>query len=363
MYPKVTVLMTVYNGIPYLEKAIESIIGQTYTNFEFLIVDDCSKDNSKELIISYKDKRIRLIENDRNLGQEESLNIGLSQSRGEYVARIDQDDVSMPDRLSKQVSFLNNHSNIAVVGTWGKFINKNGKITGDFVVPVDEKDIISGIILGGPIPIHPSVMFRKKPVIEQGGYNHDFSCAADYNLWAKLFLKGYKISNIREFSVHYRQHHTQDSIKRKKRQLEDTRRIVYIIQDAISKRMGYKDNETFIKYFASFIIPGDLSWIEDLECCRIGSIFDQIDEFLVRLSRYLDLNIVTLKKECWRRCLRTSLFSLEKGRIKSLRLYLSCLRRINLLWKYRLTYFYPVFFIGGANFLNFVRMMKENAEN
>src|SRR5215467_8249434 len=104
--PKVTVLLTVYNGERYLHEAIDSILGQTFQDFEFLIINDGSTDGTRELILSYHDRRIRLIDNEYNIGQTRSLNRGLVLAMGQFLARQDADDISEPDRLASQVAFL-----------------------------------------------------------------------------------------------------------------------------------------------------------------------------------------------------------------------------------------------------------------
>jgi glycosyltransferase involved in cell wall biosynthesis len=122
--PKVTVLMSVYNGEEHLREAIDSILNQTYKNFEFLIIDDGSTDGSVNIIRSYLDPRIRLIKNKKNIGITRSLNKGLKLARGEYIARMDDDDIAFPERLEKQVRFLNEHVNVGLVG--GSDITING---------------------------------------------------------------------------------------------------------------------------------------------------------------------------------------------------------------------------------------------
>ena len=115
MKPIVTVLMPVYNGKNYLNEAIESVLCQTLTNFEFLIVDDASTDNSIDLINSYNDSRIKLLKNKNNIGQTASLNKGLEMAQGKYIARFDQDDVCLPKRLEEQVAFFKKNPSISIV--------------------------------------------------------------------------------------------------------------------------------------------------------------------------------------------------------------------------------------------------------
>ncbi|MBU1854072.1 MAG: glycosyltransferase family 2 protein, partial [Candidatus Omnitrophica bacterium] len=126
MTPTITVLLTVYNGETYLKECMDSVLSQTYRDFEFLIIDDGSTDTTRAIIKSYKDNRIRLIENGRNLSQVTSLNIGLEHARGEYVARIDADDAMLPNRLERQLFFLNSRTDVALAGSWGDAIDERG---------------------------------------------------------------------------------------------------------------------------------------------------------------------------------------------------------------------------------------------
>src|SRR4051794_29608800 len=116
--PKVTVLLAVYNGERYLREAIDSILGQTFQDFEFLIINDGSTDSTREIILSYHDPRIRLVDNEDNIGQTRSLNRGLALAAGQFVARQDADDISEPERLASQVAFLEIHPEVVLLGTW-----------------------------------------------------------------------------------------------------------------------------------------------------------------------------------------------------------------------------------------------------
>src|ERR1043165_9066720 len=117
MSPHVTVLMAVYNGEPFLAKAIDSILAQTYEDFELLVVDDGSTDATPDIVRSYGDRRVRTVRNPRNIGLARSLNVGLAEARGALVARHDADDLSYPDRFRRQVEFLAAHPDVAVLGT------------------------------------------------------------------------------------------------------------------------------------------------------------------------------------------------------------------------------------------------------
>ena len=135
--PKVTVLMAVYNGERYLRDAVESILCQTFRDFQFLIINDGSTDNTRDLILSYDDARIVLVDSEHNVGQTRSLNRGLELAAGELIARQDADDISEPDRLAKQVAFLERHPEVALLGTWYKEIDVQGTVIGKRKLPCD----------------------------------------------------------------------------------------------------------------------------------------------------------------------------------------------------------------------------------
>ncbi len=201
--PKVTVLMAVYNCEQYLREAVESILGQTFQDFDFLIINDGSTDSTREVILSYDDPRIRLVDNEQNLGLTRSLNRGLELAQGEFIARQDGDDISEPERLSKQVTFLEAHPEVALLGTWYKKIDAQGNLIGLRDLPCDSTQILWGILFFCPL-IHSSIMLRKSPVLNQVGfYNESFSYAQDYELWSRI-SQHFPVGNLNEYLVRYR---------------------------------------------------------------------------------------------------------------------------------------------------------------
>ena len=205
--------MTVYNGSRFLGQAIESILGQTLSKFEFVIIDDCSTDNSTDIVKEYKDPRIRLIVNESNLGQTKSLNLGLSICSGEYVARLDQDDFSFPCRLEEQKNFLDRNSDISVVGSLSCVIDeknrKRGPVRKD---PITHEDCAFSLYINSTLPFrHPSIMYRKKLIIDEGGYNEKYQIAQDSELWFRLIVKKYHFSNIPKVLSVYRKTDFQNS--------------------------------------------------------------------------------------------------------------------------------------------------------
>jgi hypothetical protein len=184
--PTVSVLMAVYNGEAWLREAIDSILGQTFTDLEFVIVDDGSTDGSADIIASYRDPRIRSIRNARNSGLTRSLNLGLAECRGALVARQDADDVSEPSRLAEQVAYLEAHPDVAVVGTWYTKIGPDGEVLGTRPLPTLPLEIQWAMLFHCPL-IHSGVLFRREVLArETGFYDERFSYAQDYDLWSRV---------------------------------------------------------------------------------------------------------------------------------------------------------------------------------
>ena len=225
--PLVTVLMAVYNGEAYLEEAVESILAQTYQTIEFLIIDDASTDRSPEILQAYQDQRIKLLRNEANLGLTESLNVGLAQAQGKYIARMDADDVSYPQRLAQQVAFLEIHPEIGLCGTWAMDLNKGTQIPRIF--PCDDQAIRFTLLKYNPF-VHTSVMFRTQLIREHYlTYDTHFVYAQDYDLWTRM-ANYTKIANLPEFLVQYRIHNKQVTVGRFEQQ------EVYI-QQVISRQL------------------------------------------------------------------------------------------------------------------------------
>lgn len=208
--PKITVLMPVYNCELYIKEAIESILNQTFSDFEFIIIDDASSDSTVSIIKSYNDTRIKLIEKPQNSGYTNSLNFGLSIAKGEYIARMDGDDISLPERFAKQVAFLDQNARVILVGTFFKTIGEDKIIT----VPEYHEDIKLAMLKDCCIG-HPTVMMRKGYLDKFSfNYNQKKEPAEDYDLWTRLLTVG-ELHNLQEVLLHYRVHNSQVSHKRK----------------------------------------------------------------------------------------------------------------------------------------------------
>ena len=199
MNPLVSVLMSVYNGDPYLHEAIESIINQTFTDFEFIIINDGSTDKTSRIIKEYlqKDSRIVLIEQE-NMGLTKSLNKGIYYSKGKYIARQDVDDISLPNRLSKQIDFLENNNNIVMVGSYSYLFEENKKI-----IHSNNSIATNSIDLKKKLPHenqfnHGSVLFHKRTIKNIGGYREQFKYCQDYDLWLRV-IHNYDVSNMTSY--------------------------------------------------------------------------------------------------------------------------------------------------------------------
>lgn len=199
---RITVLMPVYNGEKYLSEAIESILKQTYKNFNFLIINDGSTDASENIVKSYHDSRINYIVNERNMGIIKTLNKGLKLAQTEYIVRMDADDISLPTRLEKQIEFMDKHKDIAVSGSFTYIFDENGKQKNGFF-HTGNKKIKTLLLFTNPIA-HPAVIIRKEVLDRENYfYDEDHQAVEDYGLWEKI-SHSYKITNIPEVLLKYR---------------------------------------------------------------------------------------------------------------------------------------------------------------
>ena len=194
--PKITVLMSVYIGERYLREAIDSILNQTFRDFEFLIINDGSTDSTVEILKSFKDPRIKIINNNKNIGLTKSLNKGLRLAGGEYIARQDADDISLPRRLEIQVAFLDKNPDYALIGSSYHQIDENGGICSLIKVLIEDSDIREGLKKQNWFG-HGCVMIRKDVLQEVGGYDEKYKLAQDYDLWLRI-AELYKVANIEE---------------------------------------------------------------------------------------------------------------------------------------------------------------------
>jgi glycosyltransferase involved in cell wall biosynthesis len=238
--PKVTVLMSVYNGRDFLAEAIQSILDQSYSDFEFLIIDDGSTEPLDPILQRYKDKRIVLRRHD-NMGLTRSLNKGLALATGEYIARMDADDVSLPKRLETQVRELDSDTGVDLVGCSFDIVDREGRL-------IERKELITD-------PIyrlwrlqfhnnygHGTVMLRKKSVLNVGSYDENLSYAQDYDLWSRISTRNNTVI-IPEVLYRYRmvEDGMQASVKNYDAQLINALRVSDRNLMACDDRLSQKD--------------------------------------------------------------------------------------------------------------------------
>lgn len=204
--PTVSVLLTVYNGEPYLQETVESVLKQTCENFELVIINDGSTDGTAEVLAQIDDNRIRLF-NQPNRGRPQALNRGLMKCRGEYVAIIDDDDLADPHRLERQVSVLENRPEIDILGSW--FERRNETKTPETIETVETPESDATIRRSLPTynPLaHSTITYRKNAVEQVGGYNVSLQSCVDYDLWVRLAAAGFRFAAISEPLCTIRKH-------------------------------------------------------------------------------------------------------------------------------------------------------------
>lgn len=201
----VSVLMPAYNASGYIEDAIESILGQSFRNFEFLIIDDGSTDSTVELIKRYSDSRIKLIQNETNKGLIYTLNKGLDIAQGKYIARMDADDISKPERIEKQFTFLEANPAIDILGTAFNILNTQYEIHH----PIYNEDIRIKLLDDNAFA-HPSVMMRTSALQKYNlYYKSEYKHVEDYQFWIQAAINGLGLANLDDILLLYRQHDSQ----------------------------------------------------------------------------------------------------------------------------------------------------------
>ncbi len=210
MTPKVTVLLAVHNGEPYIGEAVQSVLDQTFTDFELLVVDDASTDETVGIVERLGDGRVRILRNDHNVGQVPALNRGLLEARGQYVARLDADDACLPTRLARQVEVLDAEPRVALVGTWMDAVDDRGRLIGRLQKTLDDYvDFLYHTLIMRVYVSHPSAMYRREPVVRLGCYDEATGPAEDKDLWRKLALERFEARIVPEALVRYRLHDLQ----------------------------------------------------------------------------------------------------------------------------------------------------------
>jgi glycosyltransferase involved in cell wall biosynthesis len=277
--------MSVFNGQMYLNECIESILSQTFENFEFLILDDASNDSTYDIIKNYKDKRIKLIRNEKNLGLTKSLNLLLDIVRGEHVARIDADDVACNERFIKQTFALDENKSVGMVASNCDIINENSDFLFNHCPSSNDTALKWSFIFRNPIR-HSTVMLRKDVINKVGKYNEFFEFSQDYELWHRILINS-KIKIIPETLCKIRNHKKSISSKMLENQ--------YYFSNIVSKNQieyylkKYISNKELIKLKTIYVHR------HPIEIKEINKI--QIKDFDNILKIYFDLAL-SFEKVC-----------------------------------------------------------------
>lgn len=271
--------MSVYNSEKYLTKAIKSILKQTFTDFEFLIINDGSTDSSRDIITSYTDSRIRLIDNESNIGLTKSLNKGIDLAQGKYIARMDADDISMPKRFEKQIAFMEKHPNIGVCGGWCSLINeKNIRPYGLWKTYESNDEIKSGLIFNTQFS-HSTILIRKQQIDKYNlRYDENMYYAQDYAFSIDCALKKVESYNIQEILAKYRTYQRVDE----KKKLGQKNTVSIYQKKYITKLFGMEQTE-----FESYKLLLEKLYLNSLK--EEKEIYDLLG-FLNKLIKYSNTN-------------------------------------------------------------------------
>lgn len=210
MTPKVTVFIALYNAENYIKETIESVLNQTFNDYEILIINDGSTDNSVDVVNQFDDSRIRLLHNEKNSGERFTRHRALTEAIGKYIAVLDADDLALPNRLELQVDFLENNPNYVLCGGWAKCIDENGKLNNNLMTPKTANEEIKINMLFQNQFVNSSTMYLKDIGLKVGGYNGE-DIPPDYDFFSKLTEK-YNIANLPHYFILYRQHSNSISI-------------------------------------------------------------------------------------------------------------------------------------------------------
>ena len=259
--PLVSVVMPVFNGERFLAEAIESILAQTFTDFELLIVDDGSQDNSAEIIRAYeeRDDRIRFFQLERNVGMASARNHALDASKGEYIAAMDCDDVSMPVRLQRQVEFLQSNPEVGALGTCFRRVKHDLSLLNDFKAPLGHSRIVLNMFIGGGFVLHSSLVVRRKFLTVVGGYEPGRRHADDLELHSRMLPEtGIRYANLRDILVLYLRHDRANSFDRDAEQHLQA----WESRSRMLERLWHEAPDTTIDRFFRLHMGMKFGWVE-----------------------------------------------------------------------------------------------------
>jgi len=322
--PLVSVVMPVYNGEKYLREAIESVLNQSYSNIELIIVNDASTDSTKSIIHSYSDSRIQYVENEVNLGIVKSRNRGIDASNGEFIANLDSDDIAVPERIEKQLAFLSDNPDFGMCGTFYHTIDSKGNQIQPLQFPTTNEDIITSMLLGNCFG-NSTVMIRGHFARELK-YRTGYDIAEDFDLWCRI-SKISKLANLPFYGTLYRVHGNNVSIAKMNELLTVERKIIRQILEDLRIEFTEKEFDMHVNFFK-----------RNIDYFKEGALLQELESWLTKFyatvvkdNKYNALLLLRLIADKWmviafgiRRynlLLYNKIFNLNRG------LYIKCLHK------------------------------------
>lgn len=350
--PLVSVLMPCYNAEEHVEQALNSILGQTYSNIEVIAINDCSKDNTGTILhsIAKKDNRVKVIENEENLKLIRTLNKGISLCKGEYIARMDADDIALPQRLEKEVAFLEENRDHDIVSSlFLAFHSDSPSKKTLHYNPLKHEDLRAYMLFKSGI-CHPAVMIRKRVFSELGlKFETDYLHVEDYAFWSKAIYET-KIANIGEPLLLYRVHQQQVSSLHEDLQLENKKKVFKIHCQHLGLPQSDEDLDIYSSVAEAVPSTSSISYLEKCESLMLNIIKKNRERPFCNMSYLIDMMAIHWLRLCANSRLGISVLStlkdssLYKKECYSSRdiiiLYFKCLFKIG----YKKSFLYKIFF-------------------
>ena len=309
----VSVIMATYNTpVPMLREAVESILKQTFSDFEFLIIDDGSTDASVSYLDSIKDPRVRIIRNPQNIGITKSLNIGLREANGRYIARMDADDVSLPERFQKEFDFMESHPDVIVCGTRIGTIDETGRVLSlSPQRPHDMEDYRVRMLFQNPGPIHPTAFFNNDMLRDNNiTYNEELIHAQDYGMWETVCHYG-TVYTLDDVLLYRRKHEGQISSARRGTQIKcDKITLKHILSELLDQ---VTDEEVDFHYMYSGGYFSDVVMTDDV-AAWYAKLLQANKEKHIYNQEKLEKRILTIKKNLVRQSISPEMGLIEKLR-------------------------------------------------
>lgn len=326
---KVSVLMCAYNGQKDIKEAIDSILNQTFTDFEFIIINDCSTDNSAEIINSYTDNRIKLLTNETNLGLAASLNVGLKEAKGEYIVRMDSDDISLPNRLQTQVDFMDAHPNIGVCGSWIK-------VFGDanyFWRPKANADYLRcKLLFNTPLP-HPTWIIRHS-IIKQHNlyYSQTMRRAQDYDYLIRISSHA-QLGCIQQCLLNYRY----EFVTRKPENHNEALKNIFAVRKQLLEKLGVTFTEE--EHQLHHLLSESKFKSPELSPIKVGKWLTKLLKANAQSKVYNHTKLRVLIGELWMQTLMNNFAKAVPAKLSYPNLWLSLLMAVYTLSVNRVTVF------------------------